>query len=62
MANTTINLTHNERQFITAVLSEHPYQVKGRALIPYGMLLASVLFKLEDQKEIHAETHDHPDS
>ncbi len=51
MTDRHVTLTAKEREFIRTVLSDYTYQIKGRVLIPYGSLLASILAKLEEETQ-----------
>ena len=44
----TLTLTEKERMLILNVLSDYTFQIKGQALIPTSVMLASILAKLNN--------------
>jgi hypothetical protein len=47
----TLTLTEKERAFLVKVLSDYTFNIKGQALIPTSILLASILNKLNNKEE-----------
>ena len=47
----TLTLTDKERAFLEKVLSDYTFNIKGQALIPTSIMLASILGKLQPNME-----------